>query len=100
MTKIPLSISIEKTNSVYTHTPISGKMIVRPEKTQSGVNKISITHAIPASCTDSSPKTGDECTIYGENGSGKCILMQKSVIKEGGSSAVPYVTESLVFVGV
>ena len=99
MKKVTISLSIERTNTVYTYTPLSGAALVRPEKTQSGVRKISVMHALLDKCESNIPDVGDLCTIYGESGSGDCVLSQKSTSKEGGAGATPYTNESLVFIG-
>jgi len=98
MNKLTIMSSIERTNTVYTHSPINGKQYVRPEKTQSGVKRFSISSAVSDVCKES-PSTGDICSVYGSEGSGKCVLMQKNTIKEGGQSGTPHTTESLIFVG-
>ena len=98
--KITLSLSVNKSNTIYTHSPINGKAFVRSDHTQSGVRRISVTQAILEGCSGFTPSTGDAGVVYSEGGSGKCVLTQKNTIKEGGGSATPYVTESLTFIGV
>lgn len=97
---IILSVSREKTNTVYIHSPVDGDAYVKKKNTQKGVFRMSVTVAIPDECDEASISAGDACTIYGPEGSGKCIAIATNTTLEGGSSGTPYAQETVSFIGI
>lgn len=97
--KITISSSVERANNIFTKTPVNGSVTVNKGKTQRGVMNMSLSLASVDNCSVKSLSTGDECSVYGDGGSGKCILAKKTVLKAGGGSGTPYEQEILSFVG-
>lgn len=97
---IVLSISRERTNNVYIHSPADGDSYVKEKKTQKGIFRLSVSVAIPDKCDKANVSAGDACTIYGPEGSGKCIAVSTSTTLEGGSSGTPYTQETVSFIGI
>ena len=99
--KILLSSSISTSNTVFIEAKVSGNAHILKEKTQTGVKNMSYVTAL-ADCEkgSSSPSVGESCMVYGQEGSGDCVLSRKVTTKEGGASGTPYTSETLTFIGV
>lgn len=101
MGKVTISSSVEKSNSFFLVSPISGKETLSEKKRHTGLFAVNVSIADSEEISgDISLGAGDICEVYGPDGSGECVLTMKRKVKEGGGNATPYTQEMYRFEGV
>ena len=98
--KITMNSSCSTQKDFITRRPINGKTTIDKNKIKGGVwtSTIAIADTSGEKCTGTA-SAGQTCTRYGSGGSGGGIVVQKSVVSDGGTSAAPYTQEIITITG-
>jgi hypothetical protein len=99
--KITLNSSCSTQKDVMIVSPIDGNAYLEKNYVKPGVWTSNVIIGEVDSCSGASNivKAGTECKLYSESGTGKGVMVQKTVAYDGGTSSVPYKQIILTFMG-
>jgi len=99
---VTLNSSCSSDNDYIRLAPVSGKASILKSKIKPGVWTRTVAMAKDVKCKGSGKsniKPGQTCAQYGSGGSGKGVIIQKTIAKDGGTTGVPYEQEIITVTG-
>lgn len=100
---VVLNSSCSADNDYITLMPVDGKASIVKERIKPGVWTRTVAIAKNIDCENSEGggkiKPGQTCRQYGSGASGKGVIIQKSIVMDGGTSGAPYYQEIITVTG-